>query len=162
MRTTTDKAVAAFRLLNAAKTSKLEPSDHMSLIRALRPLRPVATEWDEFVKDAVKRLRPEGYDTHETEMTRLRSMPAEEQAAALKDEKSRRAVEAEKAYNEAIEECLKTELDKETELSFTPLSDEALGRLMASNDWTAEQALAVADFLGTQPETEPNPEPESK
>lgn len=147
MKTTTDAAVAAYRLLNTAKTTRLEPADHILVIRALRPLKKVATEWDDFTQEAVKRLRPEGYDATERKMTELRALPAAEQEEAVRTDEAQAAIKAERDYSKAIEDCLKDELAKEVELDLAPLGDETLGRLLASNDWTVADSAILADIL---------------
>ena len=49
----TKKVLAAFNLLNVAKLSEMEDADKIKVFHILRALKPVATKYDEFYKDAV-------------------------------------------------------------------------------------------------------------
>ena len=50
-------------------------------------------------------------------------------------------------YNKRVEACLKEEAEKEVELTFDKLSEEAFSKLVASNDWTCGQIMALSDAV---------------
>jgi hypothetical protein len=58
----TEKVLVVYNLLNVAKLGALEDADKFKVIKILRVLKPVATSFDDFREDAVKKLKPEGYD----------------------------------------------------------------------------------------------------
>ena len=50
-------------------------------------------------------------------------------------------------YNSRVENCVKEEAEKEVELTFDKLNEEAFGKLVASNDWTCGQIMALSDAV---------------
>lgn len=58
----TGRVTALYGILDAAKYTKMDSAARTSLIRAMRPMRRVANDYNEYREDAVKRLRPDNYD----------------------------------------------------------------------------------------------------
>lgn len=131
----TESIVAAFRIINNAKISKMEDAEKFALIKAVRHLKKVNNEFDEFLKDAQNRLKPEGFDAIAAKYQNKEELTAEENAILSK-------------YNTDVSECVKEELEKDVELPFTPLSEESLGRFIASNDFSVSEVLMVSDVIG--------------
>lgn len=131
----TYKIVTAFRLVNNAKISKMEDTEKFALIKAVRQLRKVANEFDDNLKDAQERLKPEGFDAIVEKVQSEKELTAEESASLEK-------------YNKDVTACLKEELDKEIETEFEPLSEEAIGRFIASNDFEVSEVMAISDVIG--------------
>lgn len=127
-----DKIIRAYRLLNTErneqtgkegfKLSGLEAKDLFVVIRALDALKPVVEKFDGFVKDAQKKLKPEGWDEK-----------AQRYQEASKEEKA----EIDKAameYSGRVNECVSTELEKEKEIeTYEHLSEEAFGKMVNDN-----------------------------
>lgn len=132
---TTDQIVTAFRLINNAKLTKMETAERFALIKAMRQLKKVATEFDDFLKDAQDKLKPENFDTIMEKYQSKQELTSEEIVAFNK-------------YNKNVSDCLKDELDKEIELTFEPLTEESLGRLIESNDYTVNDIMVIEDVLG--------------
>lgn len=132
---TTEQIVAAFRLINTAKISKMEDTEKFALIKAVKHLKKVGTDFDDFLKDAQERLKPEDFDKIAAKYQSKDELTADETAALNK-------------YNKDVNECVQGELDKEVELDFEPLSEEALGRFIASNDFTVAEIMTISDVIG--------------
>lgn len=132
---TTDSIVTAFRAVNNAKIGKMEDSEKFAFIKAVRQLKKVASEFDENLKDAQERLKPEGFNAMASKVQSNESLTAEESAALAK-------------YNCDIDACLKEELEKEVELTFEPLSEDAIGRFIASNDFAVKEIMVITDVIG--------------
>lgn len=131
----TDSIVAAFRIINTAKISKMEDAEKFSFIKAVRQLKKVSTEFDEFLKDAQERLKPDGFDAIAAKYQNKEELTAEENAVLGK-------------YNADVSECVKEELEKEVELTFAPFSEDVIGRFVASNDFSVNEVLTVSDVIG--------------
>ena len=125
-----DTAIAAYRLLTTPKTqerdgmrlSGLDTQDIFTVLRAANALKPVAVAFEDFQKDAQERLKPEGWDD---KAARFAEATDEEKA-----EINREAME----YNDRVNECVATELDREKEIdSYGRLSEEAFGKLVKDN-----------------------------
>ena len=63
-KTTTEKALMAYRVLSTAKYSKLEDADKIKVWKIARALKPTATQFEEDSKDAAEKLKPsEDFDS---------------------------------------------------------------------------------------------------
>ena len=125
-----DKIIRAYRLLNMERTEKkegfklsaLEPNDLYIVIRALDALKPVVVKFDDFVKDAQKKLKPEGWDE---KVEKYKDASEEEKAEIDKE-----AME----YSNKVNECVSTELEKDKEIeAYERLGKEAFGKLVQAN-----------------------------
>ena len=125
-----DTAIAAYRLLTTPKTqerdgmklSGLDTKDIFTVLRAANALKPVAVAFEDFQKDAQERLKPEGWDGK-----------VERFAEATEDEKAE-INKAAMEYNDRVNECVATELEKEKELdAYERLSEEAFGKRVKDN-----------------------------
>ena len=50
-------------------------------------------------------------------------------------------------YNRLVADAVKEFADKEVEIEFEPLSEDAFGKLMASNKWTMEQTVEIGMLI---------------
>lgn len=139
-----------YAVLNEAKLTKMEDADKFKVIKALRVIKPVAKGYEDFVEEAKNKLKADDHD----KMT-------EKAQAWNKDNQGKKVGELTQEqidelntintyfakYNKRVETCLKEEAEKEVELTFDKLSDEAFGKLVASNDWTCGQILSLSDFI---------------
>lgn len=131
----TDSIVTAFRLVNNARLGKMETAERYALIKAIRQLKKVATEFDDNLKDAQDKLKTDGIDAISAKMQLKKELAVEE------------AVEFNK-YNKSISDCLKDELAKDIELTFEPLNAAALDHLIESNDFSVNEIITIEDVLG--------------
>lgn len=144
--------VNAYNVLNAAKLAKMQDADKFTVIRAMRALKPIQTDYEAAVRDAQERLKPEDFDalqkkaadwnaTHKDK--KLTDLTPEERAtldginAAYRD------------YTEKVEQCVRDLAETEKTLDYTRLSQDAFGKLLESNpEWKMQEILGVADVLG--------------
>ena len=52
-----------------------------------------------------------------------------------------------KSYNKLVGDAVKEYSEKECNLSFEPISEDAFGKLMASNEWTMEQVTTLGSLI---------------
>ena len=148
MKTTIEKVANVYPLLDKAKYTKMENADRKALIKAMRPMKKTAADFNDFREDAIKRLRPENFDKIAELIDKFNTLSQEERKAAIADPEYQKALKVNGEYNTAINDCLSEEFDKEIELDFTPLTEDAVDRLLDSNtDWTIGQAMAVEELL---------------
>ena len=144
--------VNAYNVLNAAKLAKMQDADKFTVIRAMRALKPIQTDYEAAVRDAQERLKPEDFDdlqkkaadwnaTHKDK--KLTDLTPEERAtldginAAYRD------------YTDKVEQCVRDLAETEKTLDYTRLSQDAFGKLLESNpEWKMQEILGVADVLG--------------
>lgn len=127
--------VTAFRLINPAKLTKMETAERFALILAIRQLKKVANDFDDFFKDVQEKMKPEGFDAITEKMQARKELTAEESAVWNK-------------YQKDINESLKDEFEKEIELDFEPLGKDAMEHFIDSNDFSVSDILAIEDVIG--------------
>lgn len=143
--------VNAFSALNGAKLAKMEDKEKFTLIKAMKALKPIKNEYEDFVKDAREKLKG---DNHEDMLKRVEewrtkhndTKPADFTAAELKELNEINTYFND--YNKKVEECVKEEADKEVSPEYVRLSEDAFGRLLTSNDdWDVEKMMLAAEVL---------------
>ena len=136
--------VKAYRIINDAKLTKMEDADKFKVIKATRQLKPVAASFDEFVKEAQERLKPEGWDDMQK---KARQWQEDGDKSALTAEERREINRYFMNYNAKVEECVKDEAEKEPELTYERLSEEAFGKFIASNDYDVRTIIELENIL---------------
>lgn len=132
----TENVVAAYRAIiqNKAKVTKMEDSEKSAFLYAAHQLKKVAADFDDYAKSAQETLKPEGFDAIAAK-SQANEPLTEEEAAELNK------------YGKEVSDSLTAELEKEVELGFEPLTKEAFGRFVASNDLSINDMLVIEDAL---------------
>lgn len=131
----TIRIVDAYRKITPAKLTKMESAERSAILLAIRQLKKVATEYDDFLKDAQEKLKPDGFDAIVGKIQKNEGLTVEEASAFNK-------------YSKELDECMKPVADKEVELDFEPLSDAAMAHFIESNDFSVNDIFAIEDVIG--------------
>lgn len=147
----TSKVVSAYNVLSTAKYGKLDDADKIKVWKIARALKPVATKFEEDNKDAAEKFKPEGFDEKlqdAREYERVSQTPNED-ASNLKmgAAEYEKFISELKSYNKLVGDAVKEYSEKECNLSFEPISEDAFGKLMASNEWTMEQVTTLGSLI---------------
>lgn len=134
MKTTTEKAVVAYRILNNAKIGKMKDGDQYTIIKAMKELKPVAVSYDDFIKDASEKLKPEGIEEIQGKVAGSKALTPDEDKVWQE-------------YNQKVAKCVQDELQKEVEFSFQPLSEEGFKGLLSSNDFSLAEIMALNEVI---------------
>lgn len=134
-KTTTEKAVVAYRVLNNAKIGKMKDGDKFNVVKIMKELKPVATGYDDFIKDAADKLKPEGIEEIQSKVQGGNPLDNDEKAIWEK-------------YNSDVAKCVQDELAKEVEFTFVPLSEEGFKGLLSSNDFAMAEIMALDEVIG--------------
>lgn len=140
----TIEIVKAYRIINEAKLTKMEDADKYKVIKAIRALKPIATSFDDFTKEAQERLKGEEFANMQKKAEQWQKEG--EKTTLTMDERiaiNRFFTD----YNKRVEECVKEEAEKEVSPEYGRLSEEAFSKLIGSNDWSVKEILAVMDAL---------------
>lgn len=135
--------VEAYKLLGNAKTTNLDDADKGKILKARKTMRPIADEFESFLKDAQEMLKPEGWE--ETQK-KLAQWQQEGEKTTLSEEERIAINKALIGYQSAVDKAVKAELDKEIEIEIEKLSEGSDIKLMSANDWTPNQ-LDIIDIL---------------
>lgn len=139
-----------YEILNEAKLTKMEDADKFKVIKALRSIKPIAKGYEDFIEEAKNKLKDDDFD----KMTERAQAWNKDNQGKKVGELTQKQIDELNAintyfaeYNKRVETCLKEEAEKEVELTFDKLSEEAFGKLVASNDWTCGQIMALSDVV---------------
>lgn len=146
----TVNVLAAYRLLGSAKYGKLADDDKIKVLKICIALKPIATKYDEDSKDVAEKLKPfDDYDEKLAEAQEYdrvsRDKNADTSQLKMGAAEFNEFIKTMNHYQELIDKALKAEMEKEVEVEFEPISEDALLKLMNSNDWTVAQAMAVGE-----------------
>lgn len=148
----TSKVLEAHQVLGSAKYSKLDDADKIKAWKIARALQPIATKFDEDSKDAAKKLKPtedfndrlEKAQKYEAE---IRKPDCDTSKLPMGAAEYEQFIGELKKYNKLVGDAVKEFGEKEVKIEFEPLSEEAFGKLMASNDWNIAQVSALGEIV---------------
>jgi hypothetical protein len=146
----TENVLAAYRVLGGAKYAKLSDEDIIKVFKICIALKPIATKYDEDSKDAAEKLKPfDDYDEKLAEAQEYDRVSRDKNADAsqlkMGAAEFNEFIKTMNHYQDLIDKALKDEMEKEVEVEFEPISEDALLKLMNSNDWTVAQAMVVGE-----------------
>ena len=148
MKTTikTEKVLKVYQILNTTKYGKLDDADKVKVWKIARKLKPVATKFDEESKDAAEKLKP--YEGFEDDLQKAQEYERLKGVNAKMDiDEYQKFIAAFKAYQELVGKAVKEYADVEVEVEFDTISEDAFSKLMASNEWTLDQAVEIGEFI---------------
>ena len=143
----TEKVLAAYRVLSTAKYGKMSDDDKIKVWKIARAMKPVATKFEDDSKDAAEKLRP--YEEFQDDLQNAQEYETKKGIdCKMTIEDYQKFMAAFKAYNKNVEKALKEFADVEVKLTFDSISEEAFGKLMASNEWTMDQVTTIDMIIG--------------
>lgn len=140
----TKQVVEVYNTLNGAKLSKMDDKDKFLVIKAMRQLKPIATAYEEFAKDAQEKLKDEDF---EDIREKARKWQEEGENTSLSLEERRGINTYLNGYNNKVVECLREESEKDNGLAYEKISEDAFGKLVASNDFDVKAIMSLQDAL---------------
>lgn len=147
----TEKALAAFRVLNTAKYTKMTDEDKIKVWKIARALKPVADKFDDDSKDAAEKFKPtEDFAERlqkAQEFERKQKSGEDMTDAPMGAAEYGEFIKEFQQYNKTVADAIKEFADKEVELEFDVLTEESFGKLMASNEWDMSQVMAISEIV---------------
>ena len=124
--------VSAYNVLGEANVSKLEESEVIKVVKARKAMRPIADEYDAFLKDCQEKFKPEDWDEIQN---KLQQWQQEGENTTLTETERIELNKAVIGYQKKIDSALKDELKREVELNIEPLKEESATKLLIENGW---------------------------
>lgn len=148
----TEKVLAAYRVISKAKYSKLDDGDKIKVWKIARIMKPVADKFEDDSKDAEEKFKPsEDFDERLANAQEYDRMRHDENADMTKAKMGAaefgKFVEEFQQYRKIVNDAKREFAEKDVEVEFEKLSEESFGKLMASNEWTMEQATVLGDIV---------------
>lgn len=147
----TEKVLSAFRVLNTAKYTKMTDEDKIKVWKIARALKPVADKFEDDSKDAAEKFKPtEDFAERlqkAQEFERKRNAGEDMTDAPMGAAEYNEFVNEFQKYNKTVSDAVKEFADKEVEVEFDVLTEEAFGKLMASNEWEVSQVIEIGQII---------------
>ena len=147
----TEKILSAYKVLSNAKYTKLDDADKVKVWKIARALKPIATKFEEDSKDAAEKFKPSDDFADRLqkaqEYERMLHANADMVNSPMGAAEYGAFVDEFQRYNQLVTNAVKEYADKEVEISFDGLSEDAFGKLMASNEWTMEQVIEIGTLI---------------
>lgn len=144
----TEEAINAYKVLSTAKYSKMDDCDKIKAWKIARVLKPIADKFDDDTRDAAETFKPSAdfgeklQKAQEFErMTKVKDFDASKLPMGVAEYDA--FVKEFQKYKKLIDEAIKEFAEKEVEVEFEKLTEDAFCKLMASNDWTIEQVTKI-------------------
>ena len=144
----TKQVIEAYALINKSKLTKMEDADKFTVIKAIRALKPIYTAYEEYIKDAQEKLKGENHDDmvkKGEEFNRNNKNVSDltpEELSILKEVNNYF-----RTYNGNLQKLIEEELSKEVSPEYERLTEAALQKFIASNDFSVEECIKVSDVL---------------
>lgn len=150
----TSEVLVAFNTLNTAKYGSMEDADKIKVWKITRALKPIATKFDEDSKDAAEKMKPKyegGFDETLQKAQEYERMIRDTKVDAKKLPMGAAEYDAFiakfKEYNKLVGKTIEEFAEKVVKVEFEPLTEDAFGKLMASNEWAFGQAVALSEII---------------
>lgn len=139
-----------YPVLDKAKYAKMDAQGRRQVFASMYAMKKVMTDYNGYQQELVKRLRPENAEEIARLVDEFNAMPQGGRESAIKEKKYADALKANYDFSTEVQKCL---AEKESELDFAVLSDEAFDALCDSNpDWNFGQLMALREILCDAPE----------
>ena len=141
---------AAYVLLGEAKYQKLSDEDKVKVWKISRKLFPVAEKYKKDIEDAKQKFMPSEAFPEELQVAiQYQNLKeAGEENLPISGEEYKKTLAKWNSYNNIVNRALKELADQKVEIEIEPISEEAFGKLMASNDWSFAQAGKLEFIIG--------------
>ena len=144
------EVMLAFSILNSANYKQLDDADKIRLWKIARVMKPAAKQLEEDSRDAAEKLKPENFDAQlekAKEFEEKKEKGDTEKLPMTDNEYQKFIREVYHPFNNLVQKAVNDESEKEVELEYEPLTEEAFGKLMASNDWKIQQVMTLGNLI---------------
>jgi hypothetical protein len=148
----TEDVLKAYQVISTAKYGKLDDADKIKVWKIARAMKPIAEKFREDSEDAQEKMKP----TEDFDQQLMKAQEYEREIHKTDFDATKlpmgaaeygKFVEEFKAYQKLVNETIKEFAEKEVTVEFEPLTEEAFGCLMSSNNWKMEQAMTVSELI---------------
>lgn len=149
-KTNVENVAQVYDILNAAKYSKLNDGERIALWKITRVLKPFALKLKDDIQDAAQHMKPS--DDFDQRLSIARQYEQAHRDGKEFDKLSNDDYDAFiqewREYSKLVDTAVKEFADEEVEIDITPITEETLSRLMASNpDWNMGKTITVSDMI---------------
>ena len=132
MKATIKKVVECYKLLGEAKVTKLEDGEVVNVVKARKAMRPIADEYESFLKDVQEKFKPENWDEVQSKVQKWQQ---EGEKTTLTEAERAEVNKALMDYSKKVDSAIKEELSKEVELNIEKLKEDSATKMLVENGW---------------------------
>lgn len=144
----TIEAVKAYKILKRAKLTKMDEADKLTVIKAMRALRPVAETYDKDTEEGRRALQDDRFDDMQQKAQKHNeAIQEKKQDGLLSYSDLKELNDYFTSYDKSVRKMQKELDDKELTLTIGHLSEEAFGKLAASNDFNGEELETLFNVI---------------
>lgn len=143
MKFKTDEIVSVYKTLNNAKVTKMSLEDKMTVVKLLCALKPISDGFDNYISTINEKFKDDKFKEMEEKVNEIekgnKKNITEEEELSVKQYFSK--------YNKDITVAINEELNKEIEVEFNTINEDAFGKLVDSNDFTCAQIVILLSII---------------
>lgn len=132
MKTKVKNIVEAYKVLGEAKVTKLEESEVIKVVKARKAMRPIADDFESFLKDVQEKFKPENWESIQKKVAQWQK---EGETTSLTEEERIEINKTLASYQNSINKALNDELEREVEINIETLKEESATKLLTENGW---------------------------
>lgn len=144
MKASIQKIVSAYKVLGEAKVTKLEEGEVIKVVKARKAMRPIADDFDAFLKDCQEKFKPEDWDAVQEKAAQWQK---EGENTTLTEAERVEVNKAIIGYQQKIDNAVKDELAREVELNIEPLKEESATKMLVENGWELKKLDEIEVIL---------------
>lgn len=136
--------VSAYKVLGEAKVTKLEEGEVIKVVKARKAMRPIADDFDAFLKDCQEKFKPENWDEVQEKVAQWQK---EGENTTLTEAERVELNKAIISYQQKVDGAVKDELAREVEVSVEPLKEESATKMLVENGWELKKLDEIEVIL---------------
>lgn len=141
------EAIELYKVLNGCKLTGMVSSSKMTVLNNLRKLRPVSETYETDVKDAIEKMKPEGFDDLMKKAREHNDAVNAGGKPVMTGAELRDASTVIDGYNKDVNDFVEKMLDEEVDINLERLDDPDLEKLLDANDIEASRLGVIYSNL---------------
>lgn len=144
MKASIKNIVSAYKVLGEAKVTKLEEGEVVKVVKARKAMRPIADDFDAFLKDCQEKFKPENWDEVQEKVAQWQK---EGENTTLTEAERVELNKAIIGYQQKVDGAVKDELAREVEISVESLKEESATKMLVENGWELKKLDEIEVIL---------------
>lgn len=141
------EAIELYKVLNGCKLTGMSSSSKMTVLNNLRNLRPVSETYESDIKEAIEKLKPEGFDDLMKKVRGHNDSVNTGGKSIMSTEELNEASSTINSYNKEVNDFVEKILDEDADIELDKLDTPNLEKLLDANDIEASQLAIIYTHL---------------
>lgn len=141
------EAIELYKVLNGCKLTGMSSSSKMTVLNNLRKLRPISEAYESDMKEALEKLKPEGFDDIIKKAREHNDSVNTGGKSIMSAEELKEASSIIEGYNKEVNDFVEKILDEDADIEPDKLDNPNLEKLLDANDIEASQLAIIYTHL---------------